>query len=159
MRIREITPEDNRALASIIRRNLEQYDLAKPGTVYFDPELDCLSDYYLADPVNRKYWILEDEDGSVAGGVGLSRVGHMDSCAEMQKIYLTERVKGRGLGKLLLKKIEDTAREMGFKRLYLETHTSLRTAILMYEAHGYRYIEKPDQVQHSTMNRFMLKEL
>jgi len=159
IKLREITPEDNPELASIIRRNLEEYDLAVPGTVYYDPELDRLSEFYLADPENRRYWIMEDEEGSVVGGVGLARFEHMDDCAEMQKIYLTEKVKGRGLGKLLVQKIEKTAEEMGFKRLYLETHTNLWIAVKMYEECGYRYIDKPAQVRHSTMNRFMIKEL
>jgi len=159
VKLREITPEDNHDLAAIIRHNLEQYDLALPGTVYFDPELDRLSDFYLADPLNRKYWILEDEDGSVLGGIGLAKVDYMDDTAEMQKIYLTDRVKGRGLGKLLVETIEKTAREMGFSKLYLETHTNLRVAVRLYEECGYRYIDRPEQVKHSTMNRFMVKDL
>ena len=44
---REITPSDNKPLAKIIRDNLKTNHLDIPGTVYFDSNLDHLSDYYL----------------------------------------------------------------------------------------------------------------
>lgn len=54
---------------------------------------------------------------------------------------------------------EEFARKAGYKLLYLETHTNLATAVKMYEKLGFREIEKPKAVVHSTMNRFYIKEL
>lgn len=45
---RKIEPADNKALAELIRANLEYFHLDIPNTVYFDPELDHLSDFYNA---------------------------------------------------------------------------------------------------------------
>lgn len=45
---RKIEPADNKALAELIRSNLEYYHLDIAGTVYFDPELDHMSDFYNA---------------------------------------------------------------------------------------------------------------
>ena len=50
--IRKITSKDNSDLAEIIRYNLKNHGLDIPGTVYFDPGLDNLSDYYSNSPPN-----------------------------------------------------------------------------------------------------------
>ena len=55
--------------------------------------------------------------------------------------------------------IERAALEMGYRQIYLETHTNLEAAVRLYERCGYHEIPKPEFVIHSTMNRFYLKEL
>ena len=55
--------------------------------------------------------------------------------------------------------IENCARKMGYKRMYLETHSSLQAAVHIYEKTGYVEIPRPENVVHSTMNKFFLKEL
>ena len=58
---RTITAADDAALAKIIRTNLEQLQLDIPGTAYFDPELDHMSQYYAKAPEKRAYFIALDE--------------------------------------------------------------------------------------------------
>ena len=158
MNYREICKEDDAALAGIIRKNLKAHGLDMPGTAYFDANLDKLSEYYLADKSKRFYFIaLENE--TIIGGIGLAEVEFFDDCAELQKLYLIDEAKGRGLGTKLIELVEDKARELGYRRLYLETHTNLEAAIHLYEKCGYREIAKPAAVNHATMNRFYLKEL
>lgn len=154
---REITPADDAAIAQIIRDNLKERHLDIPGTVYFDSILDHLSDFYLTAP--QSYYCILTEDDIVIGGVGLSVFDGIPECVELQKLYLVNSVKGRGLGKELIRYIEDKAREMGFKNMYLETHTNLDIAINIYERVGFELIDRPDCVVHSTMNRFYLKKL
>ena len=158
MIFREIEPKDNQAVAELVRTNLKAHGLDLPGTVYFDHDLDKLSVFYRGDKAKRFYFIAE-ENNKVIGGIGLAVFTYFDECAELQKLYLTESAKGRGLGYKLICMIEDKARELGYKRLYLETHTNLQAAIHIYEKCGYREIERPDSVVHSTMNRFFIKEL
>ena len=55
--------------------------------------------------------------------------------------------------------IEDRAREKGYRNIYLETHSNLQAAIHIYERAGYRRIERPASVVHSTMDHFYLKAL
>ena len=70
MNIREIKKEDNPKLKQIIQDTLESYDLAIPGTAYFDPQLDYLHKYY-EGLLNAKYWVME-VNGEVVGGVGIA---------------------------------------------------------------------------------------
>lgn len=155
--IRPIQPADDPSIAAIIRANLEAYHLDIPGTAYFDPELDHLSRYYAADPDRRAYFILED--GAVLGGVGVAEFSGLDACVELQKLYLTDSLKGRGLGRRLLEAAENAARTLGYRRLYLETHSALVPALRLYEAAGFTRIAQPETVLHTTMDRFYLKEL
>ena len=154
-----ITAKDDGALARIVRRNLERHDLALPGTAYYDEQLDHLSAYYLADPAKRFYLVLQDGTGRTLGGVGLAELPFFDACGELQKLYLVDEAKGAGLGYALIARIEDKARELGYRRIYLETHSNLRAAIHIYEKSGYRRIPRPAEAVHGTMDRFYIKEL
>lgn len=158
MHYRIIEPKDNLILANIIRDNLKANKLDIPGTVYFDENLNNLSDFYLASP-QRAYFIALDDNDNIIGGIGLAELGFMDDTAELQKLYLTDAVKGQGLSYELIELVEETALNKGYKRIYLETHTNLKAAIHLYEKCGYKLIEKPKEVVHSSMNRFYLKEL
>ena len=157
--IRPITAADDPAIAWIIRRNLEHYHLDISGTAYFDKELDSLSRFYNAMPVERGYFVAVGGDGAVLGGGGIAAFAGLANCAEVQKLYLSDAAKGRGIGKRLMQTIEDFARAAGYERLYLETHSDLQAAIHLYEKLGFRQIDKPDAVLHSTMNMFYLKDI
>ncbi|MBR0200707.1 MAG: GNAT family N-acetyltransferase [Oscillospiraceae bacterium] len=154
-----ITAEDDGALAQIVRHNLETHDLALPGTAYYDEQLDHLSGYYLSDPAKRFYLVLRDGAGRTLGGVGVAELPFFDRCGELQKLYLADEAKGAGLGCELIARIEDRARELGYRRIYLETHSNLRAAIHVYEKSGYRRIPRPKEAVHGTMDRFYIKEL
>lgn len=159
VKIRKITDADNSVMAEIIRENLKAYHLDIPGTAYFDPELDHLSVYYQEKPEKRAYFIAEDDRGQVIGGVGIAEFSAMEDCGEVQKLYLTDDVKGKGIGKKLLLYVEEQAGKMGYKRLYLETHTNLQEAIWLYERMGFLKMERPEFVFHSAMDCFYKKEL
>ena len=135
---------------------MKAHHLDIPGTVYFDDGLDHLSGFY--DHEGRSYFVLLDGKNLV-GGIGLAEFEGFPDCCELQKLYLDDSMKGRGLGYQLIEKVEQEARNHGYKRMYLETHTNLQAAIHIYEKTGYKVIDRPDCVFHSTMNRFYMKEL
>ena len=151
-----LQPAYDSALAAIIRSRLEEHGLDIPGTAYFDESLDHLSAYY--DRPGRMYYVLLKR-GELIGGIGLSEFYGFPDCCEMQKLYLRKDETGKGFGYRMVRQIEDTAKELGYHRIYLETHTKLQAAIRLYEKSGYMLIERPEAVVHSTMNRFYLKEL
>ncbi len=156
MEYRKLEPQFDKAVAEMIRQNLKAYHLDIPGTAYYDEGLDHLSEFY-ARP-GRSYFVLT-EQGKLLGGIGLAEFDGYPDCCELQKLYLVEEAKGRGLGYSLIQRIEDQARELGYRRIYLETHTSLQAALHIYQKTGYTEIDRPPFVVHSTMNRFYLKEL
>lgn len=158
MNIRWIEQRDDPAMAAIVRENLKKYHLDIPGTAYFDPQLDHLSRYY-SEPVGHRVYFVAEEGESVAGGIGMELFSGFSSCGEIQKLYVSDRMKGQGLGQRLLEQIEAYAKEKGIERLYLETHSNLKEAVCLYEKNGYHRIERPECVVHGTMDLFYLKEL
>ena len=156
---RPIFPADDAALARIVRDNLRAHALDIPGTAYFDPELDDLSAFYGAEPEKRAYFVATDESGRTLGGAGLAEFPKIPDCAEVQKLYLADEAKGRGAGRALMQLVETKARQLGYRKLYLETHSNLKIALHLYETAGYARIDRPSWVFHSTMDRFYIKEL
>ncbi len=156
--IRPITALDDENMGTVARENLKAFGLDIPGTAYFDPEIMHLSEFYGAEPELRTYFVALDKDGTLLGGGGLAEFEQLEDTAELQKLYLSDAAKGHGLGTRLVQCIEDRARELGYKHLYLETHSVLQAAIHLYEKLGYRAIE-PACANHTTMDHFYIKDL
>ena len=72
MKISELTSDYDLALADLIRFNLKKHNLDIPGTVYFDDNLNHLSDFYLADSSRRYYYVVTDDSDKLIGGIGLA---------------------------------------------------------------------------------------
>ena len=156
---RKLEAKYDAQIARIIRTNLERFHLNVPGTVYFDPELDHLSEFYDAKPCKRVYFVVLDDQEQVIGGIGVAEFSGIPNCAELQKLYLDDSAKGNGYSKELIRLAENWARSAGYQNLYLETHTNLEVARKLYEKLGFAEIEKPQTVQHGTMDHFYLKKL
>ena len=133
LKYRRICAADDETIAGIIRTNLEKLHLNVPGTAYFDPELDRLSAYYNAEPERRAYFVALDEQERVVGGAGAAEFAGIPDCAEIQKLYLDDSAKGKGYGRELMGIAENWAREAGYKKLYLETHSNLKAAMGLFE--------------------------
>jgi putative acetyltransferase len=80
--------------------------------------------------------VLTDPAGEVVGTVGLFPLD--GGRCELRKMYLLARCRGGGQGKRLLRHALDRARELGFRRVELETVGVLRVAIGLYESAGFR---------------------
>ena len=87
------------------------------------------------------YWVVEF-DGEVVGGGGIAPLAGSESdICELQKMYFLPSIRGKGLAKKLALMAMEQAREMGFKRCYLETTAFLKEAIALYEHLGFEHID------------------
>jgi putative acetyltransferase len=94
MLIRKIIPDDNAALAIIIRTSLKEFNANKPGTVYFDETTDHLSDVFKTK--RSAYYVIE-KDGKIAGGGGFYPTeGLPSNTCELVKMYLAKEYRGKG---------------------------------------------------------------
>jgi putative acetyltransferase len=156
--IRRITMNDNPEIAAIIRQILAEFGANKPGTVYFDPTTDALFELFSA--ANSAYFIAEIH-GKIVGGSGLFPTpGLPAGCCELVKLYLLPEMRGRGLGWRLMEICFQTARDLGFTQMYLETMPELRTAIGLYEKAGFTYLPGPlGNSGHFGCDLWMMKNL
>ncbi|MCS3425238.1 putative acetyltransferase [Rahnella sp. BIGb0603] len=137
--VRPIRPEDNAAIAHVIRHVSAEFGLtADKGYTVADPNLDHLYESY-SQP-RCAYWVVE-VDGKVAGGGGVAPLsGGEDDLCELQKMYFLPSLRGQGLAKRLALQAMEHARQNGFGRCYLETTASLTQAIALYERLGFQHI-------------------
>ncbi|MFN5878896.1 MAG: GNAT family N-acetyltransferase [Flavobacteriales bacterium] len=155
---RPIQESDNAAIAEVIRGALEEYNVARPGTVYTDPTTDAL--YQLFQTDGSAYWIAQAE-GRIVGGCGIfPTVGLPEDCAELVKLYISNEFRGKGIGFELMELSSKSAKEMGYKLLYLETLPELSKAVSLYERAGYHLLDKPlGESGHFACDIWMLKDL
>lgn len=77
-------------------------------------------------------------DEPVACG-GIRSLG--DGTAEVKRMYVAPSARGNGVGKELLRRLEAEARQLGYKRLRLDTAAPLTSAQALYRSAGYREID------------------
>ena len=139
--IRNIKKDDNPIIAELIRKIFREFKIDRPGTVYTDPSTDALYELFQAN--GAEYWLAE-EDGVLLGGCGIYPTdGLPEGCVELVKFYLSAETRGKGLGRKLMEKSIASARNMGYKQVYLESFPELATAVGMYEKAGFRKLEGP----------------
>lgn len=155
---RPIEAGDNARIAAIIRKALEEHGVARPGTVYTDPTTDAL--FELFQTPGSAYWISE-VDGKMAGGCGVfPTAGLPEGCAELVKLYVSSEYRGKGIGFDLMELSSRSAKEMGYRQLYLETLPELSKAVSLYERAGYHLLDKPlGESGHFACDIWMLKDL
>lgn len=156
--IRKIQPDDNAALATIIREALTEFGANKPGTVYYDDTTDHL--YELFQQPGSIYYIAE-VDGEVAGGAGIfPSEGLPTGTCELVKMYLKKEARGKGLGKQLIESVLEFANGFGYSNVYIETMPELKKAVTVYEKFGFTYLDKPlGNTGHFGCDVWMLKNL
>ena len=156
--IRPIAAEDNAAIAAIIRKSLEEFNAAKPGTVYFDKTTDFLYELFTQD--FSAYFIAE-EGNKILGGAGIYPTeGLPKNTCELVKMYLSKEARGKGLGRTLLQKCVSEAKKIGYKQMYLESMPELKTAISMYNNSGFNNVGHPlGNSVHNGCSVWMIKDL
>jgi GNAT superfamily N-acetyltransferase len=82
------------------------------------------------------------EDGRPVGSVALLKMD--DGGFEVAKMTVAEEMRGSGLGRKLLQACIDAAKAAGAPRLYLETNDSLRPALGLYRAMGFKDLAPTD---------------
>ena len=68
---------------------------------------------------------------------------------ELKRMYVAPEVRGRGVGRALLARLEDEARALGLERLVLETGTRQAEALALYRRVGFADIAPYGEYVHS----------
>jgi putative acetyltransferase len=156
--IRNIKPTDNVSLAKIVKGTLAEFGANHPNTVYYDPTTDALFELFQKD---KAVYNVAEVNGEIVGGGGIYPTdGLPEGTCELVKMYLLPQARGLGLGKLLINKCIEQAREKGFKKIYLETMPELKQALDVYAKFGFEYLKGPmGNSGHTGCSLWMLKEL
>ena len=158
MEIRRVKKSDNKHLADLIRAAFVEYDAPRKGTVFSDPTTDNL--YELFQNKKSILWVAENGE-EILGCCGIYPTdGLPNGCAELVKFYLLAKARGNGLGTKLMKQSIESAKELGYSEVYIETLPEFDNAVGMYERAGFEKLEKPlGDSGHTGCDIWMIKKL
>ena len=139
-KIREIQAKDNKEVENVIRTCLIEFGGNHEGTAWTDPNLGRFSEIYNTE--GNKYWIAEDENGIIVGGVGIGSLNVIDNVCELQKMYCLKEARGTKASHMLIKIALEYAKKY-YDKCYLETLQNMIAAQKFYEKYGFKRLEKP----------------
>jgi putative acetyltransferase len=156
--IRPIEPRDDAAIAAIIRSVMPEFGAGGDGFAIHDAEVGAMHAAYMRP--RCAYFVLEI-DGKVVGGGGVAPLEHGEpEVCELRKMYFLPESRGRGAGRAMITRCLDTARELGFKRCYLETLTGMDAAQALYHKQGFTPLCAPmGSTGHHGCDRWFIRTL
>ena len=131
-RLRLANNKDCDKIARLVYSILQEYGL-KPDPACTDADLADIEQSYFER--GGTFYVLEERDGSIVGAYGLYPI-ESQTC-ELRKMYLHRSYRGKGLGKFLMESALSEARQLGFKKMTLETASVLKEAIALYKSYGF----------------------
>lgn len=156
--IRRIEAKDSAFMAEIIQSVMTEYGAVGEGFSIKDPEV---RDMYRAYAGERSAYFVLEQDGHVVGGAGVAALaGAGPETCELRKMYFLPEARGNGQGRRMLEFCLQVAREMGFRRCYLETMETMGEARALYLHSGFVPLPGPEGATgHFGCNAWYMREL
>ncbi len=156
--IRKIKQSDNTSLAKIIRQAFHDFNVPTKGTVYEDPTTDEMFEWF--DTEGAVCWVAE-LNNEIVGCCGIYPTSNLpEGCVELVKFYMLSEGRGKGIGKLLMEKSIASAKELGYRQVYIESLPEFDKAVNIYVAQGFRWLRHPlGNSGHTGCTVWMVKEL
>ncbi|MEI2718567.1 MAG: GNAT family N-acetyltransferase [Gemmatimonadales bacterium] len=157
--LRPSQPDDNPAIAAIIRSVMTSYGAVGPGFSIEDAEVDEMHETY--DVPRSLLLVVDDGQGRVIGCGGIAPLaGGDDDTCELKKMYFLPEARGLGLGRELMTTLEEAARNRGFRVVYLETLSTMVEAAKLYDRMQYTPLPGPmGNTGHTRCGSFYAKTL
>ncbi len=146
VQVREFQPGDETAFKTLNEAwisayfKLEEKDISTLG----DPR------QHILDRGGHIYLAVDRDSGETLGCCAL--IAMKAGVFEVAKMAVAENLRGRGIGRVLLRGVIDAARDLGAIRLYIETNHTLQNAIALYRSEGFEHL-RPEDVEPSPYAR------
>jgi GNAT superfamily N-acetyltransferase len=147
--IRPARPDDRAAVLALVPR-LRAFG---PGPLRSPEALDAgeartLHCFFEAAAADARLWVAEDPHGPLLGAVYAEEATDyftQEAHGHLGILVVAESAEGHGVGRALLAKVEEWARERAYRFLTLNVFSGNERARAVYERAGYR----PDTVRYS----------
>jgi putative acetyltransferase len=134
--IRSASNKDAARIAELVFAVLAEYGLS-PDPETTDADLKDIEASYLQR--GGFFEVIEDDENNLIGSFGIYPI-NKETC-ELRKMYFIPRARGLGLGKYVLQRTIERARELGFKQIVLETSSKLIAANHLYTRFGFKAMD------------------
>ena len=124
------TPYDHPDVARLVAELQAEY-----MGIYGTPDETPVGDEEFDPP--QGLFLVGRLDGEPVAAGGWRRIDGAVNTGEIKRMYVVERVRGRGLSRLMLAELESTLAAAGCERVVLMTGQPQRAAIALYESSGY----------------------
>jgi putative acetyltransferase len=120
------------SVQKVVYQVLREYGLTpEPGET--DKCLQDIEKFYFS---RGGYFEVCEVNGVIVGSWGIQTLEN-GSC-ELRKMYLLSSQRGKGIGREMMVRSLAKAKELGFKRVELDTASVLKEAIAMYQKFGFK---------------------
>jgi len=139
--VRVLNANDNPAIRNIIQTVMPEFGASGQGFAIHDAEVE---DMYTAYSQKGCAYFVFEENGKIlgGGGVGPLKGGAADTC-ELKKMYFLSEGRGKGMGQQVLTACLQAAKDLGYKKCYLETFNTMHLAMKLYERNDFEKITGP----------------
>jgi len=151
VRLRSSAPDDPVAAAAV-QRYFAELDSRFPSG--FDPGGASASDIAAMSPPAGGFVVATSDGHSVACG-GVQQIA--PGVAEIKRMWVHPEWRGAGLGSRMLAHLEERARDLGHRRVHLDTNGTLVEAIALYRKAGYQPVARYNDNPYA--EAFFAKEL
>src|SRR5689334_6771450 len=131
IQIRTATNADCEAIQRLVFGILAEFEL-EPDLAGTDLDLNDIEKNYT--DLGGLFEVLVDASDKIVGTIGLHPLD--GETIELRKMYFASEIRGLGLGRKLLQRTIEKARNLGYLRVYLETARVLKQAVHLYESFG-----------------------
>ena len=156
--IREIQSQDNAQIEQVIRACFHEFKIPLEGTAYTDSETSSMYEAYQND--NTVYYVI-DNKGEILGGAGIQPLKDFETeICELNKMYFSPKIRSKGYGKQMFESCLKAAKDLGYKKCYIESATQLKAAIHIYESYGFKHLDEGlGGTGHFNCGVWMIKDL
>ncbi|MFY9782253.1 MAG: GNAT family N-acetyltransferase [Acidimicrobiales bacterium] len=105
----------------------------------------------------RGVFLVARADGDLVGGVGLRPISDPAlEVGEVKRLWVRPDQRRRGVGLALMDEVEERARRLGYRRLYLESGYAQPEALELYRGSGWDAIDEypPGAFSYPVASRF-----
>lgn len=156
--IEEIKPQHDAKIGQIIKQVGAEFGAIGEGFGPSDPEVTAMSQHYNDASASRYFVATINND--IVGGSGIAAFNGSNETCELRKLFLLAESRGLGIGQKLTQDCLKYAKYKGYRNCYLDTLSSMKSAIALYEKLGFKHLDKPlAGTIHNGCDVWMLMEL
>ncbi|MHC4599779.1 MAG: GNAT family N-acetyltransferase [Planctomycetota bacterium] len=133
VRFRDYLPGDEERIFHLVKIVLAVHGL-RADRDDKDRDLNDIAKSYLE--AGGTFRIVESKRGNIVGCYGLYPKSR--TTVELRKMYLNDYYHGHSIGNRMMEEALETARDLGFKEMVLETNSALPVATKLYEKFGFQ---------------------